>query len=304
MIAMLDVMSLRAIYQAVRALFVDIYNQELPAYTDLAMETRSVSGREVYSWLGAVPTMHEWVSDRMIQRLGAFEYTVPNRDYALTIEIARNAIEDDQIGLYRPLIETIARQARNHPAELVYRMFGENPIGYDGRPLFATNHEEGESGSQSNVVGGFGTDTTAILTDLDKCEERFASFRNDRGLPIMVAGRPLSVTHVMCPPALKGVFTTIANAQVVSNTTNKWAGRISVLVNPYLSDANDWYALCLEYPFKPALVQIRRPATVSQFDATLAQAELFKNKRFLIGVDGRYAVAPAFWQTAIRVSNP
>jgi len=107
----------------------------------------------------------------------------------------------------------------------------------------------------------------------------------------------------MAPPALKGAFETIARAEMIQNTTNKWQGRLEVITNPYLTDNNDWYALCLAHPFKPVLVQMRRPATIQDFDSEVAAYELFHRKRFLIGVDGRYAVAPAFWQTAIRVSN-
>ena len=298
-----DIQTLSAIYESVRALFLDIYNSTPPAYTDLAMEVESNSETEVHNWLGAIPTVKEWVSERTIERLSAFEYAVQNRDWEMTIEIPRNAIEDDRIGLYRPVIQTMAQQARNHPSTLVMRLFNDNPVGYDGQPLFSTAHSEGQSGTQSNIVIGASTALADLIAALDAASARFASFRDDRGNPIMIAGQPLDVTHVMCPPALKGAFETIARAEIIQNTTNKWQGRLQVITNPYLTDQNNWIALCLAHPFKPALVQIRRPATIQDFDSQVAAYELFHRNRFVIGVDGRYAVAPAFWQTAILVTT-
>jgi phage major head subunit gpT-like protein len=298
-----DIQTLSAIYENVRALFLDIYNSTPPAYQDFAMEVQSQNQTEIHNWLGAIPSVKEWVSERTIERLSAFEYAVTNRDWEMTIEIPRNAIEDDRVGLYRPIIETMARQARNHPATLAMQIFQNNPTGYDNQPLFSTTHQEGQSGVQSNIVTGSGTTLAQIIDDLDKVSARFASFKDDRGNPIMIAGQPLDVTHVMVPPGLKGAFETIARAEMIQNTTNKWQGRLQVITNPYLTDQNDWIALCLAHPFKPVLVQIRRPATIQDFNSEAAAVELFHRKRFLIGVDGRYAVAPAFWQTAIRVTN-
>lgn len=298
-----DTSTLTAIYEAVRALFLDIYNSTPPTYTDYAMEVESTAQVEQYHWLGAFPSMKEWVSERTAERIGAFMYSVENRNYEGTITIDMNDIEDDRLGLYRPLVEAAARTARNHPAQLALQVFEQNPTAYDGNPMFSPSHEEGQSGVQSNIVTGTGTTLPNLIADLDAADARMASFKNDRGEPIMISGMPLSVTHVMAPPALKGAFETIANAQMIQNTTNKWAGRLSVIVNPYLTDQNDWIAICARAEAKPVLVQIRRPAQPNGFDSAVAETERFWRRRLVIGIDGRYAVAPAFWQTAVRVVN-
>lgn len=301
--ASVDVMTLRSIYESVRALFLEIYNQEVADYTLYAMEVPSGGQTEVHNWLGAIPTLKEWAGPRVIDRLSAFEYTVENKDWQLTLEIPRNAIEDDRVGLYRPAVEMMARQARNHPSQLALRLFETNPVGYDGQPLFSVSHREGDSGTQSNILNGSGVTLDQILADLDAADARFADFKNDRGEPILIGGRPLRVTHVMVPNGLLGKFRTIQNADMIQNTNNRWRGNLEIIVNPYLADQNDWVALCLEHTVKPVLVQIRRRAQIEDFNSQVAEVELFHNKRFLIGVDGRYAVAPAFWQTAIRVVN-
>jgi phage major head subunit gpT-like protein len=298
-----DTSTLQAIYENVRALFLDIYNRTAPAYQEFAMEVPSTTQQETYTWLGAFPTLQEWVSERTIQRIAAFEYTVVNKNYEATISIDMNDIEDDRIGVYRPMIELAAQTARNHPADLAFQLFQQNPTGYDGQPLFSANHQEGASGTQSNIITGTGTSLTNLIDDLDAASARFASLKNDRGQPITIAGQHLDVTHVMVPPALKGAFETIAFANMIQNTTNKWANRIKVIVNPYLTDNNDWFALCLQYPFKPILVQMRRPPAPSGFNDSVTENERFWRRRMVIGIDGRYAVAPAFWQTAIKVVN-
>lgn len=41
--------------------------------------------------------MREWIGDKVVKSLAAFNYTIRNKDWEATVEVDRNDIEDDQI---------------------------------------------------------------------------------------------------------------------------------------------------------------------------------------------------------------
>jgi len=139
--------------------FSTIFNQALEAASSLwpiiAMQVPS-TGRSVdYKWLGNFPMMREWVGDRVIKDLAAFHYEITNKDYEATIEVDRNDIEDDQIGVYTPMIQGLAQAAKEHPDYLVFALLaaGFATTCFDGQYFFYTDHPVGAS-TQSNYGGG------------------------------------------------------------------------------------------------------------------------------------------------------
>jgi len=139
--------------------FSTIFNQALEAASSLwpiiAMQVPS-TGRSVdYKWLGNFPMMREWVGDRVIKDLAAFHYEITNKDYEATIEVDRNDIEDDQIGVYTPMIQGLAQAAKEHPDYLVFALLaaGFATTCFDGQYFFDTDHPVGAS-TQSNYGGG------------------------------------------------------------------------------------------------------------------------------------------------------
>ncbi len=147
--------ALTGIYRA----FSTIFNQALeavsPMWPTIAMQVPS-TGRSVdYKWLGNFPMMREWLGDRVIKDLSAYHYEITNKDYESTIEVDRNDIEDDQIGVYTPMIQGLAQAAKEHPDYLVFALLaaGFTTTCFDGQYFFDTDHPVGAS-TQSNYGGG------------------------------------------------------------------------------------------------------------------------------------------------------
>jgi len=141
--------------------FNTIFNNALDMVTNMwplvAMETPS-TGRSVdYKWLGEFPMMREWVGDRVIKDLSAYHYEIINKDYEATVEVDRNDIEDDQIGVYTPMIQGLANAAKVHPDILVFALLaaGFDHICFDGQYFFDTDHPV-NGASVSNFGGGSG----------------------------------------------------------------------------------------------------------------------------------------------------
>ena len=84
------------------------FNQAFAGVKDthdkFATTVPSSTGETNYTWLGQMPGMREWIGERTIQNISAYDYTIKNKNFESTISIPRNAIETstDSIQLYLP----------------------------------------------------------------------------------------------------------------------------------------------------------------------------------------------------------
>lgn len=129
----------------------------------IATTITSTTGKNEYGWLGKFPKMREWLGDRVINKAMASAYAISNKDWELTIEVDRNDIEDDNIGIYTPLFTEMGMATAAHPDELVYGLLqaGDSTLCYDGQYFFDTDHPvldaNGAAQSVSNHGGGAST---------------------------------------------------------------------------------------------------------------------------------------------------
>lgn len=150
--------SLQALYKGFRTIFNEAFEMVKPQHERVAMVVPSTVREESYAWLGAFPRMREWIGERQIKNLDLQSYSIRNKDWEATIEMDRNDVEDDSVGIYRPIIAELGRSAAMHPDDLVFSLFGQgfSTACYDGQSFFDTDHPVG-SGTVSNSGGGSGT---------------------------------------------------------------------------------------------------------------------------------------------------
>lgn len=155
--------------------FSSLYQQGLtmaPSQSMMVATTvPSSTGENEYGWLGKLPSMREWLGDRVINAATASDYTIKNRDFEQTIGVDRNDIEDDNIGIYSPLFTEMGRSTMAHKEELV---FGQLKAGfdrpcYDGQNFFDTDHPvldaAGNEIAVSNMQAGAG-DAWYLIDDM------------------------------------------------------------------------------------------------------------------------------------------
>ncbi|SDO76485.1 Mu-like prophage major head subunit gpT [Rhodoferax sp. OV413] len=133
-----------------------------PMWNEIAMEVPSTTSEEKYAWLGMTTKFREWIGDRVYQNLKQHDYTIRNKDWEDTVSVKRNAIMDDQYGVYNPLMMQLGQDAALHPDELVFGLIaaGFSSTCYDGQYFFDTDHPVGPNEnpvSVSNFQGGSGT---------------------------------------------------------------------------------------------------------------------------------------------------
>jgi phage major head subunit gpT-like protein len=150
--------TLQGIYNEFNTLFQQAFAGVTPSWMRIAMRVPSGARKNSYTWLGAIPKMREWIGERFIKNLKTYLYELSNQDWELTIEVDRNDIEDDAIGLYNPMVQMMGASVATHPDEIVFALLpgGFTALAYDGQFFFDTDHPVG-SGTVSNHGGGSGT---------------------------------------------------------------------------------------------------------------------------------------------------
>ena len=164
--------TLQAIYKSFKTIFNEAFQGVEPMYERVATVVPSTVREETYAWLGNFPKLREWIGDRHVKSLSAYGYTIKNKDWESTVEVDKNDITDDAIGVYKPLFSEMGRAARAHYDELIFGLLpqGFTTLCYDGQYFFDTDHPVGEQ-SVSNNGGGTGTawyllDTTRAIKPL------------------------------------------------------------------------------------------------------------------------------------------
>ncbi|HDL5128978.1 TPA: Mu-like prophage major head subunit gpT family protein [Mannheimia haemolytica] len=134
-----------------------------PQWGTVAMKVSSSTATNTYAWLGQFPKMQEWVGDRQIKNMQAQGMTIENKLFESTVAVPRTAIEDDQVGLFAPMVKQAAQSAAELPDDLVFSLLkkGKTTLCYDGQNFFDTDHPvyqnvdgTGTSKTQSNITTG------------------------------------------------------------------------------------------------------------------------------------------------------
>ncbi|MFH1091208.1 MAG: Mu-like prophage major head subunit gpT family protein [Pseudomonadota bacterium] len=182
-----------------------------PWYQKVAMTVPSTGASMDYKFLLDFPGMREWIGDRVIKSLVGKAWEVVNKDWETTIEVFRNHIEDDQIGLYNPIVAALAFEARYHPNQLFLDLINAGAAGdcYDGKKFFATNHPMRKGTDGSNLDAG--ASTAWYLIDTSRPVKPFI-FQSRKAVQLITMDRETDINVFMRKSYLYGVDARYAGA--------------------------------------------------------------------------------------------
>lgn len=252
----------------------------------------SSTSEETYGWLGNFPKMKEWMGERQIQNMSTYDYTIKNKSFEMTVSVKRTDIEDDKIGIYTPMVQTLGQEAAVYPEEIVFDLLkdGSKNRCYDKKPFFSTDHPAGKDGKSKASNKG----TYQLTTDnYGLARAAMMSLKNDSEKSLKIVPNLLVV-----PPALEGVARQILFSEQINGTTNIYKGSAELLVVPELA-GNDttWYLLDTSRPLKPLIWQERKPVKFTALDAD-TDTNVFNKGEYLYGADARGNGGYGFWQMA------
>ncbi|HCL3956155.1 TPA: Mu-like prophage major head subunit gpT family protein, partial [Pseudomonas aeruginosa] len=100
--------------------FQDALAKAPSTYLQVATVIPSTTASNTYGWLGQFPKLREWIGQRVIKDMAAQGYQITNKLFESTVGVKRTDIEDDNLGVYAPLMQEMGRAAGAHPDELVF----------------------------------------------------------------------------------------------------------------------------------------------------------------------------------------
>lgn len=281
--------ALNGLYTNFKSIFNEAFQNTVTNWEKVATKVPSVTREENYKWLGQLPRMREWIGDREVQNLGAFDYTIKNKDFELTVGVERNDIEDDAIGLYTPIIQDLAYNTATFPDEMVFGLLkdGFTNLCYDGEPFFSENHKIGDK-TVSNK-----SNQKLTIASYAAARQAMMSLVNEQGKSLKLIPNLLVVA-----PANEAAARKVLKAEMIDGSTNIYKDSAELLVIPDLAGADDaWYLLCTTRPLKPLIYQVRKEPEFVSLTSEKDQ-NVFMKKQFLYGVDGRSNAGYGFWHMA------
>lgn len=233
--------------------------------------------------------MREWIGEREVQALAAYDYLIKNKKFEMTIGVPRDDIEDDKYGVYTPLFSNMGEAAALHPDELVFgaMMSGFNEKCYDGLSFFNTAHKVGDA-TYSNR-------SNKKLSRESYMEGRSSimSIKGDKGKSLKLVPDLLVV-----PPALEETARLILEADQIDGTTNVLKGTAKLHVEPALAEHPEyWFLLCTNRFLKPFIYQLRKKIKFTSLTRDTDE-NVFMLDEYLYGADGRSNAGYGFWQMA------
>jgi len=267
----------------------------------IASKLVSTTEKESYNWFGITPPMSEWKDKRTLRGLRPFNYELTNKDWESTLEVARNAILDDKLGMIPGRIRSLAGAYYRAVIREVFSQLdaGATLLGYDGTAFFADTRVIGGSGNIDNLLSGAYSGSEAeIRTALSLAISSMATYQDDWGEPLN-----LQPDTIVCAPKMK-LLILQALSPGVSGVIRPEAAIIKperVIANPWIdADTDDWYVLCTTEEIKPIMWQSRQDPQFTSLDKVTDQ-DAFMAKVFYYGVDARFVTGYGDPRTAIKV---
>jgi phage major head subunit gpT-like protein len=291
-------------------LFLQEYNQtiavEQARLAALIMELPlgdQMGNRVQLDWLGAAPQMREWVDEKRAIGLGNFAWSIVVKRYEASMDVDLDALRDAKFNPY----EARLREMSANAARLRYNLLSDLIVGgaaalcYDGQYFFDVDHAERDSGTQSNKLAGTGTSQASVETDYYTAKSALMGFHDDKGAPLAPTDfRPL--VWIPNNPTLEQRFRILQGASTISQTSNVLAGAFDLVVDPRLTDPNDWFMFRSDGAMRPFIV-VNREESAYRDNFASGTDDVFKRRKGMASVEARLAATYGMWQRAVMVGN-
>ncbi len=288
------------IFENLKTTFHKAFGAVEPQWKEIAMEVPSTGKSNNYAWLSRFPAMRRWVGEKVFKSLKAFTYTVENDDWSADVEVYRNDIEDDELGIYGPQAQMAGQSAAELPdtiiGELINGVFTEKC--FDGQYMCDTDHPGFDKDGEETTYSNKGTVKLKAGT-LAEAQASFGAARTVMRKAKDEEGKPLGIkpTILLVGPHLEDTALIIANSdRFEDGKPNPYKGTIKVVVNDRLEEDEHWFLLDTRKPVKPFIYQKRKaPVFVSQTD--MNADDVYSRGVYKFGAEARAAGGYGFWQT-------
>ena len=271
---------------------------------------------ETYKWLGQVPAMREWLGGRNAKGFLENGLTIANKKFEATLEVSVDDIRRDKTQQIMIRIDELAQRVASHWTSLLSTLIANgtgstNGLCYDGQYFFDSDHSEGASGTQINLL------TATQVTELDVTTAAaptaaeavsailgvvayMLNYKDNEGEPMNSEAKSFLV---MTSPALwKRLVPAVVNPVVNSGDTNAIVSLrqdgfdIKLAANPRLTYTTQFVTFRTDAPAKALIRQEEVPLEIAA-KADGSEYE-FDNDAHQYGVKAVRNVGYGYWQYA------
>ena len=291
-------------------------------WNKIATRVPSASAQNIYGWLMKFPQMREWLkgSSRAARSIAEQVYALANKKYESTVDVNREDIEDDNLGMYRPVMQMAGQEAMDHVDRISFGTLDDayRTTCYDGKSFFATDHPRY---AEVDGTGTNDTESNLIMGDLEITAPANKASAGDITLDGGGADKAVGGTfRIQCTTA--GASRTAAKFRIAYDDGDYGAEDITLAAGKYavpnggvtLAFSNaafvkgetwtvepqnpPWYLLHASSMIKPVVYQDRSPAELTTVNA-LDNDTVFSTDVFRYGIRARRAAGVALWQMAV-----
>lgn len=239
--------------KGIRTAFMTSFTGYPVVYDQMVTVLPSDASDEDYAWLGDASNIQEWKDELEQGTISEYNFSITNKKYGDKLFIDADLLDDEKYGQViqkaRGLGQAVARFIGKTVTEKL--VAGFSTACYDGQYFFSSTHNESGS-NQSN------TNTSALdATSLKAAMTAFYKTTDDKGNRMGL--RP---DTIVIPPDLEWTAKTLINGTVVTGTAdapalNTLKGILNIIVDPNLTDTNNWYLMRLSDSPRPLIWQNR-----------------------------------------------
>src|SRR5207247_494029 len=195
--------NMQIFFTNVQTTFWTAYGAAAPWWSQVASLKPSQTEIEQDGWPGMIPTLREWIGERVVNNMLGHTYTLANLPFELTLDVDRFKLEDDTHGVYAPYTQWMGLQNAKWPDYMIADVMRLNlRNSYDGVAYYATNHPDGLGGTFSNQL------SLALTPDnFQTARATMAKYVSENGRPL-----GLSADLLVVPPSLEITALNILNA--------------------------------------------------------------------------------------------
>ena len=240
-----------------RKLFYETFDEVPEEYSKIFHVKNSKKAREVDYGLGSMPIWSEFGTaiNKDLKGTAVTEGEMPkvpyvtipagleriyvHKEFAQGFMVERKMVDDEQYGAIEKMPKDLARAGRYKvemdAISLLTKGFTDN--GYDGKPLFATDHPTLAGGTNSNLITG-----ELNQENLEKAIIAMRNFKDEAGKKVVYKADTLIV-----PPALE--FKAIELLNSVNkpdgdlNNVNSIKGKLKIQVMEFLDSDTAWFVM-------------------------------------------------------------
>lgn len=246
-----------------------------------------------FGWYGTIPRMRKWRGNRQYSEFNDYSYSITTDPFEVSIAVERRELEnyDKYGGLVMTKIQQMAQEVAQHmlreTAAFIETAGTANC--YDSQFMVDTDHAD-PGGKYTTVQTNKGV---TALSDITYAAARLAmgQFKDDYGRIVGLQGDILIVPSALEDTA-KLILENEWNVDSMDRNFNVNRNTARLWVNPFLTDANDWFLAHVSSATKPFVIAMAQDNMFTKVMDERARHE----GRYLFGADAEFGLGFGNWR--------